>query len=129
MGGNFKLGDNLQLLKPVSAAFFGPVLDDRFKNADPVPCFSGHSVDDETLEFPASRHLQKLPEDGTVRTSHIDYTSRWSQTPTSVSVHREFAARFDKPVCSGSVREEVQSAFTKIQADIAAATIALPRNP
>ncbi len=127
-GTPFTLGDNLQLMKPISALLFGPVLDERYKAADTVPCYGGQSSDDETMEFPASRHLAKMPDDTSIRTEHLSYVSRWSKTATSVSVHREFSAKFDKPVCSGAVREEVRSAFAKIQADIAGATVAVARN-
>jgi hypothetical protein len=126
-GASFRLADNLQLLKPVSAAFFGPVLDARFRGNDPAPCYSGRSVDEETMSFPATRRLERLPEDVTIRTAHISFTSRWSKTDTSVSVRREFEARFDTALCGGAVRREVLAAFDRIQADVNA-SLALPRN-
>jgi hypothetical protein len=126
-GANFRLSDYLQLVRPVSAAFFGPLLDPRFRANDPVPCFSGRAVDDESMTFPSSRRLERLPEDITLRTRHISFTSRWTKTATSVSVRREFEARFDEPLCRGAVRQEALAAFDRIQADINA-SLALPRN-
>jgi transglutaminase-like putative cysteine protease len=127
-GSSFRLGDNLKLIAPVSAILYGPVLEAKFKNADPVPCYSGRSIDDESLEFPATRHLDKLPEDVSIHTSHVSYSSHWSQTPTSVSVHREFTARFDEPVCSARVRDEVRGAVARIQADDRDSSFTLSRN-
>ncbi|HEX3755478.1 MAG TPA: hypothetical protein VHV26_10430, partial [Rhizomicrobium sp.] len=127
-GTKFELGDNLKLLNPLGDIFYGPVMNPKFKAADLVPCYSGHSIDDETLEFPSTRHLDRLPDDANVRTQHITYSSHWSQTPGSVNVHREFEARFEEPLCNAMIRDEVQAALVRIRADAAAASFAVPRN-
>jgi hypothetical protein len=127
-GSAMRLGDDLQLLRPVSSNFYGPVMDQRFRNADPAPCFSGRSIDDETLEFPATRHLAALPRDTGATTQHVSYSAHWSQTPTSVTVHREFEARFDQPVCGAWIRDEVMGVAVQAERDIAGAVVSVPKN-
>jgi len=127
-GTDFRLGDILQLVRPISANFYGAILDPRYRQVEPVTCFSGRSSDEETLEFPAARHLAKLPDDSSVRTAHVSYTAHWSQTATSVTVRREFEAHFDQPLCNAQIRDEVQAAYVRILQDSAAAIVAVPRN-
>jgi hypothetical protein len=127
-GTSFKMGDNLQLVDPFGPNFYGVVADPRYAKAEPLPCFSGRSLEDKTLQFPATRHVAQLPADAGFSTAHTSYSAHWSQTATSISVHRQFQARFDTAVCDATVRDEVQGALARIKADDAAATFALPRN-
>lgn len=125
--GYFQLNDSLRIVSPFSAVFFGPVLDDRYQNADPLPCFNGMASDDETLNFPASRHLARLPSDSRFDTAHTSYTSHWSARAGSVTVHREFATHFDKALCTGSDRLQTLLALSRIKSDLATG-IALPHS-
>jgi transglutaminase-like putative cysteine protease len=125
-GQDFVFGDNLNLVPAESAAFFGPVFGAGYNNADPVPCYSGHAIADETLNFPATRHLEKLPSDVDISSGSISYLSHWSQTATSVNVHREFDAHFDKALCSGASLQETISVWAKIKQELAT-SFAVPR--
>ena len=125
-GQDFVFGDNLNLVPAESATFFGPVFANNYNNADPVPCYSGHASADETLNFPAARHLAKLPSDVQISSTNISYSSHWSQTATSVNVRREFDAHFDKALCAGDALQETISVWAKIMRDLAT-TFALPR--
>jgi hypothetical protein len=116
----FTIPDSLRLVPLLSASFFGQIFDDRFKTADALPCHSGRGVDDETLELPASRHLQHLPDDKKISTSHMTYASHWSQDGNTVHVHREVETRFDQAVCTNPVKDEVLTVAQSIKTDLAA---------
>jgi hypothetical protein len=125
-GQDFVFGDNLNIVPAESAAFFGPVFANNYNSTDPVPCYSGHAIADETLNFPATRHLEKLPSDVEISSSYISYSSHWSQSATSVNVHREFDAHFDKALCSGAVLQETMSVWAKVKQELAT-SFAVPR--
>ena len=116
----FVIPDSLRLVPLLSGNFFGPIFEDKYKTADALPCHSGRGVDDETLEFPASRHLQRLPDDKKISTSHMTYTSHWSEDGNKVRVHRELEARFDQAVCTNPLKDEVLSVAQNIKMDMAA---------
>jgi transglutaminase-like putative cysteine protease len=119
------LFDNLRLLGPFSGAFFGPLLDNRGGDEAAVPCYNGHAVDDETLQFPATRHLATLPPDSHVSRPHITYVSHWSTDGNSISVHRELNTQFDQMLCSGSAKDDLLVAAGQIRKD-AATVLLLP---
>ena len=115
----FVIPDNLRITALTSNLFFGPIFDDRYKTADAMPCRSGRGTDDETLEFAASRHLARLPDDKKISTDHFTYTSHWSADGNKVHVHRELEARFTQAVCTNPVKDEALSVAQSIRSDLA----------
>jgi hypothetical protein len=117
---SFVIPDNLRITPLTSGLFFGPIFNDRYRYADAIPCHSGRGVDDETLEFSASRRLLHLPDDKKISTDHLTYTSRWSSDANKVHVHRELETRFDRVVCTNPVKDEALSVMQSIRNDLAA---------
>jgi transglutaminase-like putative cysteine protease len=109
--------ENVTTIPPAEASFAGPIANSKWANADPVACYSGQATDDYTLQFPANTLLAALPQDATIRTSNLDYTSRWKLVGRTVSVHREYRARFDAPLCTGETRRSALEALNRIRED------------
>ncbi|HWY61706.1 MAG TPA: DUF3857 and transglutaminase domain-containing protein [Rhizomicrobium sp.] len=110
--------DHLRALSPFSAAMFGPLVEGRFRDAAAAPCFNGHAVDDESMQYPATRHLLKLPADSKFSGPHISYTSHWTNDGASVSVHREFTAHFDQVLCAGAAKNELLAFADQLKTDV-----------
>ena len=111
------LADHLRVASPFSSGFFGPLIDARERDEAAVPCYTGQATDDETLQFPASRHLATLPADTKISKPHLTYVSHWSSDGNSVSVHRELTTRFDAMLCSGADKDDLLAAGDQIRAD------------
>ena len=109
--------DNLRIVNPFSEIFFGPLIEGKNRDVEQVPCYNGHVVDDETLQFPATRHLSKLPEDQKMSRSYATYTEHWVQEGSSVSVHRELVTRFDHALCSGTAKDDLLAIGDRIRLD------------
>jgi len=113
----FALPEGLNVVDGYSPILLGPVADARFKTASAVPCFSGNMSDDFTLELPMGKRIVALPQDGRVETANLSYSSHWSQAGSTVSVHRELHAHFDKALCTGSVLRDTRDAMVRIHTD------------
>jgi hypothetical protein len=124
-GTGFGFQDSLLAADPFGATFFGPASNPALQDANPVPCFNGRAVDDESLTYPQSRHLAALPGDSKVSTEHVDYISRWSDDGNTVTVHREMATRFKGVLCDASAHNEITGVQMQILRD-RRAVVALP---
>jgi transglutaminase-like putative cysteine protease len=109
--------DSLLTADPFGATFFGPASNPALLAANPVPCFSGRAVDDESLTYPQSRHLAALPGDSKYSTEHVDYISRWSDNGNTVAVHREMAIHFNGVLCDASAHNEIAGVQLQILRD------------
>jgi hypothetical protein len=109
--------DNVTTVPPAEQGFAGPIADPRFKDADPVACYSGQATDDLSLEFPASSRLVALPQNASIKTANVEYTSRWTLAGQVVKVHREYRAHFDGPLCSGPMLIAARDALARIRDD------------
>ena len=69
------MGDSLRIAAPISGLFFGSILDGQNADTDAVPCYNGHAIDDETLQFSSVRHLTHVPDDSKVAREHVNYSS------------------------------------------------------
>src|SRR6185312_11412376 len=58
----------LRVLNPTGDFLMGPLNNPKLKDTDPTPCYSGHAVEDLTLEFPATKALARLPQDADIKT-------------------------------------------------------------
>jgi transglutaminase-like putative cysteine protease len=115
---SFVIPDSLRITPLTSDLFFGPIFNDKFQKADAIPCSSGRGVDDETLEFTATRKLSSLPSDKKISTDHFTYSSHWAQDGNKVHVHRELEARFDQVVCPNPVKDEALTVLQSIRSDL-----------
>jgi len=109
--------DNVTTVPPAEAPFVGPIADPRYEGADPVACYGGEASEDLALEFPATSRLVALPKNAAIKTPNIDYTSQWSQAGSTVRVHREYRAHFDRPLCAGETRTSTMEALGRIRED------------
>ncbi len=114
-GDHVAIRDNLRPLAPFSTVFFGPLIDTKTNDQPAGACYNGHAVDDETLEFPASRKLTKLPADSKLDSAHVTYVSHWKSDGNSITVHRELTTHFDKSLCTGSERAEMTALAERLR--------------
>ena len=115
--GGFAIPLGLDLENMAGDQFLGPIAIPGLRNADPVPCFGGHANEDYTIQLPAGAKVGELPPDAKIDTDNITYASHWSKDGSTVKLHREITARFDKPLCTGQVHTSVLEAIDKIRRD------------
>ena len=116
-GEDFAVPEDFSFVLPTGSLFFGPVADSKLNVDGDVPCYGGRETDDYSLSFPANRHIAKLPDNASVRTANIAFTSHWSSSGNTLTVHRELSAHFDAPVCTAAVRKDLLAAFERVRAD------------
>jgi hypothetical protein len=92
----------------------GPVADKKFKDADPVPCYAVHAVENYSLQLPAGKSPASLPADQTIKTANVDYLAHWSLEGQSLRVRHDLTTKFDSPLCSGQTRTDLLDALQKI---------------
>jgi transglutaminase-like putative cysteine protease len=71
---------------------------------EPTPCYAGRQSEELSLELPEGRQLRELPKGTEIRNDYLSYKSEWSQKGRIVTVHREFSASPDQPVCIAQTR-------------------------
>src|ERR1051326_1915835 len=108
----------LRVLPTAGDFLMGPIANTKLKDTDPTPCYSGHQVEDLSLDFPANRNLVRLPQDADVTTGNLHYTSHWSVNGQTLTVHREFTSKIDRPLCDGDIRKETMAALVRIGDDL-----------
>ena len=111
------LADNLKVLSPFSAVFFGPLIEGRNRDIDAVPCYNGRAMDDESVQLSGNRHLAKLPDDQKMSREHASYSEHWSSDGNVVSVHRELTTRFDQTLCTSTAKGDLLAIGDRIRAD------------
>jgi transglutaminase-like putative cysteine protease len=127
-GDRVGMHDSLRPLSPFSSAFFGPLIADSKGDAVAGPCYNGHAVDDETLQYPAaSRKLTKLPADSKLDSAHVTYSAHWTAGSGSITVHRELTTHFDHSFCTGAERGEMTALAERLRDDLDV-TFGLPRD-
>jgi hypothetical protein len=112
--------DGLHLVTMTGSVFLGPLGDEKFKAAASVPCYSGRYIADYTLQLPKALRPGDLPADTTLKTDHLAYSSQWSTSKQSITVHREFTANFGAQLCGADVMQEVRAAMVQIAKDLEA---------
>jgi len=113
----FSLPEGLNLIDAYSPVLLGPVADSRYLASASVPCFSGTLVDDYQLQVPADKRVLSIPQDSVVTSTNIDYRAHWNFDGTTLSVHRELHAHFDKALCTGDTLRQARLAIIAITKD------------
>jgi transglutaminase-like putative cysteine protease len=124
----FTLPVSFGLISPTGDLFLGPLANSKFDKASDAPCYSGRLVEDYSLQLPANKHVEKVPEDLDSHAGHFAYLAHWSVTGNMLNVHREFSASFDEAICPAAIHGEVNDALAKIR-DAQNTRIALVANP
>ncbi len=84
------------------------------KDMSPTPCFSIHQSEDASLEIPPNTIFAAVPGDARVMTENVQFTSHWTQSNNTLSVHREFISKIDQPLCTGAVRQKMARTLLEI---------------
>jgi transglutaminase-like putative cysteine protease len=83
-------------------------------DSEATPCSSVHAVEDVSLALPPQTSPAQIPGDVKLQSSNISFTAHWSFADGTLSLHRDYASRFDAPLCSGRVRTETAAILKKI---------------
>lgn len=111
------LANGLRMLPISGDGPMGPSANTSLTASDETPCYSARQVEDVEIDFVNGQHLASPPADVQIKTAHILYQTHWTIGASSATLHREFVATMDKPVCSDAIRAEAADALAKIRAD------------
>jgi hypothetical protein len=89
----------------------------KLADTDPTPCYSGRQTDDISLQMLPGKEMVSIPADVSIKTAHLQYATHWTHAGSAITLHREFAAEMDQPLCSGATRKEAADALARIRAD------------
>ena len=116
-GDSFAPPLGLLLLSRPGNYLIGPLYRTTLPASEPTQCFSGHQIEDLSIELPEGYLPARLPKERVIALDDFTYTSRWTLAGRVVRVHRELYAHFDEPVCSGAQRAAIAEAMTQIRRD------------
>ncbi len=119
-GNIFALTNGLAILPRAGDFLAGPLNNRNLTTTDETPCYSGHQVEDISVDFADGAHLAATPADMHIKSANASYDTHWSSSANSVTLHREFNTNIDQPVCSGKVREDIAALLSHIRDDYAA---------
>jgi len=125
-GNRVNIRDNLKIVSPFAPALFGPLISDKAESPAGA-CHNGHAVDEETVEYPATRKLAKLPMDTSLNSDHVSYAAHWTAGTNSITVHRELTTHFDHSLCTGAARAEMAALAMRLRDD-QGVTFSIPRD-
>ena len=111
---SFAMPRGVTFARMESANVAGPVAEKRFRDADPVPCYAVHAVENYSLQLPAGKRPASLPADQAIKTANVDYLAHWSLEGQSLRVQHDLTTKFDSPLCSGQTRTDLLAALQKI---------------
>ncbi|HUO91359.1 MAG TPA: DUF3857 and transglutaminase domain-containing protein [Rhizomicrobium sp.] len=118
----------LDLISPVGEIFLGPIASAKFNKTSDAPCYSGRLIEDYSLQLPADKHVEKLPDDIDRHAGPFRYTSHWSTDGGTLNIHREFSATFDKALCPGATHGDLNDALGAVR-EALNTRIVLAENP
>lgn len=115
LGGQFEMVRGLMFGVPAGDDLMGPLFDEKIKDTEPTACFSGHMVEELSLEAPEGRVFAQRPRDVSVRTRNVRFTASWSLSGKTLTVRREFVSTIDQPLCDGAVRRDAARVLTEVR--------------
>jgi len=116
-GARFAPPLGLRLPERPGVGLMGPTNLPATQDSEATPCFSGHQLEELTLDLPPGRHVPVVPPDTEIKTSNLHYTAHWQAAGQTVTVRREFTSTIDEPLCSGRVRTATAAALRRIRDD------------
>jgi transglutaminase-like putative cysteine protease len=116
-GESFLPPAGLRVLVRPGDLLLGPMADRRLAQDAPTPCYPGRQSEEISLDLPPGRHLMRVPRDLAIDNAALRFTSRWSVTGQTVTVHRELVSRVSGPLCSGETRALTAAALAAIRRD------------
>jgi hypothetical protein len=69
-----------------------------------MPCYSGQSTEDLSLEAPPGERFASLPSDVHVHSANIVFDALWALHDQTLNVHRSFTTTVDRPLCGTAIR-------------------------
>jgi transglutaminase-like putative cysteine protease len=94
-----------------------------------TPCYSGKSTEDVSLTMLPGMQMAAIPDDVSIKTAHLQYSTHWTHAGPAITLHREFVSSMDQPVCSGATRKETADALARIRTDFETRLTLLPGAP
>jgi lipoprotein NlpI len=114
-GRRFEMPGPLPVTSMPGDFLMGPLFNTKIKDGDPTPCYSGRQEEDVTLTAPKGRRFLTPPPDEDIRTANLVYTTHWSVSQDTLTLHREFTSHIDTALCDGRVRKETAEKLLAIR--------------
>jgi tetratricopeptide (TPR) repeat protein len=111
---NFLMPGGLRVLGLTGDGMMGPYYPGELKDGEPTPCYSGREVETLSLKAPPGMRFMQTPSDTRIETSNLTFTAHWTLADDTLSVHREFAGKIDRPLCTGDIRRQTAAALKQI---------------
>lgn len=108
------LPGGMRVLGVSGDGIMGPFYPGELKGSEPTQCYSGHAVEDISLQLPAGAKISPMPQDVRIETKNILFTAHWTLSNNTLAVHRDFTSHIEQPLCSGEVRKQTAEALKKI---------------
>jgi transglutaminase-like putative cysteine protease len=116
-GARFAPTLGLRVVERPGIGLMGPVNLAANQDGQATPCFSGHQLEELTLDVPPGKHVPVVPPDKDIKNDNLHYSAHWQTSGQTVTVRREFTSTIDEPLCTGRVRTATAAALRQIRDD------------
>jgi transglutaminase-like putative cysteine protease len=116
-GARFAPPLGLRVVDRPGTALMGPTNLSEAQDEQATPCFSGHQLEELTLDLPPGKRISFVPPDKDIKNDNLHYTAHWQTVGSTVTVRREFTSSIDEPLCTGKVRIAAAAALRQIKDD------------
>jgi transglutaminase-like putative cysteine protease len=116
-GARFAPSIGLRLMDRPGAALMGPLNLPTTADAQATPCFSGHQLEELSVDLPPGKHIPFVPPDKDIKNDNLHYTAHWQSVGQTVTVRREFTSTINEALCTGKVRTVTAAALRQIKDD------------
>jgi transglutaminase-like putative cysteine protease len=82
---------------------------------EPAPCYAGHQSEEIRLTLPEGYEIDHLPRATRIEGTGFGYHEHWEQAERTVTVYREFTARFVTNLCSWPFRQTLAKSLSTIE--------------
>ncbi len=116
-GARFAPPIGLRLMDRPGVGLMGSLNLPTTEDAQATPCFSGHQLEELSIDLPAGKRAQFMPPDKDIKTDNLHYNAHWQVSGQTVTVRREFTSSVDEALCTGRVRTATAAALRQIKDD------------
>lgn len=111
---SFFMPGGLRLLALSGDGVMGPFDPGNMSPGEPTVCYSAEESEELSLKAPSGYQFLGVPSDTRVETPNLLFVAHWSLAGDTMSVHRQFTSKIDRPLCTGTVRTQSAAALKKI---------------
>lgn len=114
-GRRFEIPTGVAVLGAPGNFLMGPTFNANLSDKEPTPCYSGHEIQEISLEAPPGRVFSTPPADADVKAANLSFSTHWTVAGKSLTLRREFTSHMDHALCEGAERVETARALARIR--------------